>query len=193
MSATKTYSRRKRTAAPESVSIHSIRDLTPYDFKETDKKSPANGKHSVNGPSSQPGKRSPLAPRAPSKPNDLRSFFTVIGKTKSTGGEVKKSSPAKRLKTKQDDQWYLDAGQKNFGSSYILISLLPSCPVLMVDGYQCPQCGMVYNPGQPSDVATHNTYHSKKARPVVFKSWRKGIVIEGLGRLLSSQSSMGEG
>lgn len=41
-----------------------------------------------------------------------------------------------------NDQYQIDAGQKNFGEK------------------QCPECGILYQQGDPDDEIQHNEYHT---------------------------------
>lgn len=43
----------------------------------------------------------------------------------------------------------------------------------------CPECGLLYNPGQPEDERCHRAYHNRYGRGVAFNGWKSECVADG--------------
>ncbi|XP_053996754.1 N-acetyltransferase ESCO1 [Hylaeus anthracinus] len=100
-----------------------------------------------------------------------QNYYPLFNKGYSANKEFheigKKSTPNRsgnvnwQLSTKQnggDNQYLLDAGQKNFGAT------------------QCTECGVVYQTGDPDDENAHLNYHNNR-RTLKFPGWKTERVI----------------
>ncbi|XP_054474194.1 N-acetyltransferase ESCO2 [Anoplopoma fimbria] len=71
-----------------------------------------------------------------------------------------KERPVRRRKEKQDDdQYIIDAGQKQFGAT------------------TCSSCGMVYSADNPEDHFQHTQFHQRFLDSIKFVGWKKERVV----------------
>ncbi|CAB3249585.1 unnamed protein product [Arctia plantaginis] len=102
-----------------------------------------------------------------SEKSDNQKLFSIFDKpnpgisTPGAKGSSDKNSKRLLLKT-GDDQYVIDAGQKKFGAT------------------QCPECGTIYQIGDPQDEHDHLVHHN--ATDVLrFNGWKDECVVEHVG------------